>query len=123
MSSLPAENEPAALVTGVASSRHWPIRAWVSRLTSLMATLMPTPTVGAGGGAGHRADPGRVARLDRRRAWPPPWRARATWATVVALVTLTSTTPFTATVLACPPDAPSVTDTSSLPASTFKSFE
>ena len=124
MSSLPAENEPAAPVTGVASSRRWPIRAWVSRLTSLMATLMPTPTVWE-----PAAAPATVPTQVASRAWidAVPVAAtvapRATWATVVALVTLTSTTPFTATVLACPPDAPSVTDTSSLPASTFKSFE
>ena len=118
---LAAENEPAgATRRGVVA----PLadQGLVSRLTSDGHAHAHAHGLGSRRRRRPRCRPrSRRAPGSTPCPWSPRWRRAPPG--VVALVTLTSTTPFTATVLACPPDAPSVTDTSSLPASTFKSFE
>ena len=119
--SAAAENDPTGKAVGAPSAARSvsPIRACVQRLTSLMDTLMPTPTA-CDPAAAPATVPTQVASVAWMSAAPAAtMRApRPTWARVVALVELTSTTPLSARVLAWPPDAPSVTEISSLSAST-----
>ena len=116
-----AVNAPAGKPVGAPSDTRKvsPIKACVQRLTSLMDTLMPTPTA-CELAAAPAIVPTQVASVAAIAAAPDASTVapRPTCAKVVALVELTSTTPLTASVLAWPPDAPSVTETNSLSALT-----
>ncbi|KAG1169969.1 hypothetical protein G6F35_017262 [Rhizopus arrhizus] len=84
-----------------------------------MDTLMPTPAA-CELAAAPAIVPTQVASVAWMAAAPLAFTvaARPTWASVVALVEFTSTTPLSASVLAWPPEAPSVTEISSLSALT-----